>query len=493
MNERYDAAIIGAGADGLAAATLLARGGLRVVVLERNPMPGGRLVTRQFQRGFYASPFADDLPPIPAGLFWRLDLARLGARGASTTGDFAIWPDRIVSCASPAAARLLAEAARRRETALAQARLIAPPASPGWNPFARERTPWPDEDWTRRSLSELAAEHVADADEAAALVAASLAGRAADPLAPGSALHLLAPAQGGAIWRGGMGALGQVLAEAARAAGAEIACGRDVTDIRCIKGRAAALVLADGGEIAARAVISTLDLKRTFLSLFAWNELPKPAVKQIGAFRIAGSTARILYALSGLPRPAATEIPADFFRGAVHLPLDLTQQIAALAAWRGGVIAQRLPVSLRFDSATDPGLAPAGAAVMTATIGCVPHTLFDGAWSREKRATFGARVLASIEAVFPGIAASVVGAELFAPPDFEDALGVTAGDLQGGEIAPDQMFGWRPWSDRKSPYTPVEGLYLAGPSSAAAPLGGCAAGAIAADAVAADLGAGRLP
>ena len=62
-----------------------------------------------------------------------------------------------------------------------------------------------------------------------------------------------------------------------------------------------------------------------------------------------------------------------------------------------------------------------------------------------------------------------------------------------GEIAPDQMFAFRPWTDRKSPYTPVDGLYLAGASAAAAPLGGCVAGAVAAQAVIADLAAGRLP
>ena len=111
-------------------------------------------------------------------------------------------------------------------------------------------------------------------------------------------------------------------------------------------------------------------------------------------------------------------------------------------------------------------------------------------------AIFGAlvaRALAGIEAALPGIGATVVASVLFAPPDFEDTLGVTAGDLYGGEFAPDQMFAWRPWSDRAAPYTPVEGLYLAGPSSAAAPLGGCAAGAIAADAVIADLARGKLP
>ena len=62
---RYDAAIIGAGANGLTAAAVLIRAGLNVLVIERAARPGGRLVTDEFHSGFHASPFADRMPAIP--------------------------------------------------------------------------------------------------------------------------------------------------------------------------------------------------------------------------------------------------------------------------------------------------------------------------------------------------------------------------------------------------------------------------------------------
>ncbi|MEI9988902.1 MAG: FAD-dependent oxidoreductase [Rhizomicrobium sp.] len=481
MAERYDAAIIGAGADGLAAAALLGRAGLRAVVLERQPGPGGVLVTKQFHPGFFASPFADDIAPIDDSLFWSLDLARHGAWAMPPAPETAAWPDKKL-IADPFA-ELHATIDARRGAALARARLPSPPPS-RWNPFATHReAPWPAEDWNHRALADLVAAFAPNQEQAALAAAGALEGRAADPLAAGTALHLLARPAGG-VWRGGLGGLGIALAAAAREAVAEIACGLEVSDIRSHKGRVAGVGHADGSEVAARAVISTLDLKRTFLSMFPWSELPKEAIGRIAHFRTAGSTARLLVALGERPDAAP--------RGALHVMPDISRLVEAHAAWRGGVLAEHLPITLRFCSASDPALAPIGAATMTATVGCVPFTPFDGAWTHEKRDLLAQRIFAAIEEVLPGIRKNVLGFELLVPPDLEEALSATAGDLAGGEIAPDQMFAFRPGFARGGPRTPVDGLYLAGPSSAAGPLATGTAGAIAAEALIADLRAGRL-
>ena len=76
---QYDVCVIGAGADGLAAAATLAARGLKTVVVERDTRCGGRCATREFHPGFRASPFVDELPAIPPAIFRALDLARRGA------------------------------------------------------------------------------------------------------------------------------------------------------------------------------------------------------------------------------------------------------------------------------------------------------------------------------------------------------------------------------------------------------------------------------
>jgi phytoene dehydrogenase-like protein len=486
----YDAAIIGAGADGLAAAATLAKSGLKVVVLERNEKPGGRCITREFHPGFHASPFCDGLAPIPPEIFWSLDLARQGAVFVPPPASTALWHDRATRLAT-SENRLLAQSTALATAALERAATdIAPRKKRSfWTPSAPALDSWPGETWAMRSLTDVLASAFSDSDAVALTMAQTLEGRAVHPELAGSALHLLALPGGSGLVVGGLQRLTDSLLATAQNAGAEIICGLEVTDINRRNGKIAGLRLADGAEISARAIISTLDLKRTFLSLFAWSDLPREVANRAGSFRMTGSTARLLFALDGLPdRP--TFASSDLFSSSIHIAPGANG--SAYAAWRAGTVAEQLPVTLRFISAADRQSCPPGSAVMTATIGCVPFRLFDGSWTHEKRDALREQVLACIEQVLPGTAARVRACEVIVPPDIEEALGCTDGDLWGGEIASDQMLGFRPWLDCAAPRTPIGGLYLAGPSTTAGVLGTCASGVFAARALAADLKAGRF-
>lgn len=482
---RYDAIIIGAGAEGLAAATLLGHAGLSVLVVERNARAGGRAITREFHPGFRASPFTDDIATIPAELYWALDLARRGVVFAPQRDSFAVWPGRqhrlswnerspamrLVAHAAALRAQILARAAQESETAAR--RTI----------FDHKRKPaWPGESWTTQSLGAALA-GVTEADCAAHLAALALSGRAADPSLPGSALHLLLAGAASGRLAGGLAQLANALEAAARDAHVEFSFGLEASDIHRRGGKITGVGLADGSQIAATTVISTLDLKRTFLTFFPWNALPKPVVRRVGTFRMAGATARVLFALD---RPPPLCVGADF-----HVSPDFDRMTAAYEAWRAGVVAEHLPVTLRVVSDGDPGLAPEGSAVVTATLGAVPHRLFDGGWTHEKRELLRQKAFAAADSVMPGFAACVIAWEVVAPPDIEDALGATDGDLLGGEIAGDQMLSAGLWPDHAGPRTPIAGLYLTGSQLTLGALATCAAGAAAARALLADRGSTR--
>lgn len=495
---RYDVAIIGAGADGLAAAALLARAKLSMIVIERNERGGGRAATREFHPGFRASPFADGLPPIPESLHWALDLSRRGAIFLPAPLSSALWPDRSSTIRrsdfgfSPTG-RLLKQAADTAQAVRRRAEIDSEIQARSWPDMLgrkREPEPWPGADWTTTSLSQSIGTVVPDADDAAHVCASALWGRAADPFLAGTALHLLATVRSGMIM-GGLERLADALTGAATEAGAEIRCGLEASEVRTADGRATIVALADGTEIEARAVISTLDLRRSFLSLFKWNELPAPLLNRIRNFRMAGATARLLLALDRLPDSLAGL--GEALRGPIHLAPDLETAAQAYAAWCAGLVPDAPPLILRVVSATDPSLAPIGGAVTTVTAGCVPHRPFDGAWTHARREELRARILTRLDEALPGVSSHIVGAELIVPPDIEGQIGASEGDLSGGELTADQMLDLRPGLEGAAgSRTPIRGFYLAGPSTAAGPLATCDAGAIAAATVLADLKAGRL-
>lgn len=487
--EAYDAAVIGAGAEGLAAAITLARAGLSTVVLERNAEPGGRCQTIEFHPGFRASPYCDEVAEIPREIFWSLGLAKKGASFAHTPTSTALWSDRVVTLSSRdplsavSALAREAESLRRAVLAFALTEGYARPPRRRWP--VRDEALWPGEDWARLSLTPLLEERIAAPELRAHALATTLCGRSADPALNGTALHLLAPGTGSGMPRGGLGTFTDALVALARDAGATISCGLDVTDIRHDGGRVRGLVLADGTGIAAPVVISTLDLKRTFLSLFKWEELPRGAAQRVKLFRFGGATARLLVALDCLPDRLSR---FDGGRGLIAISPNADAPTRAYASWRAGALPETPIVSIRIVSAVDPYLAPSGRATMTVTVGGVPSRFFDGGWTHARRDQLRERVLGAIDDVAPGTSARILGLKLIAPPDIEEGLGCTDGDLAGGEIAADQMLGMRPWQppSLKVPFTPFRGLYIAGSSTMSGLLATCASGVAAAEAALAD-------
>jgi phytoene dehydrogenase-like protein len=221
---------------------------------------------------------------------------------APASSSLALWPgkqsllapaERVEALRRAIAERVLADAGKAPKRTLFASR--APTA------------PWPGEELAARTLLDVLGELSTDFAERSLLLASLLDGRVCDPALAGGALQLLAGTRGGMV-AGGLGRLGEALRAAAVEAGAEITCGLEATDIKRKARRVAGVGLADGSEIAARAVISTLDLKRTFLSLFSWSELPRALVEGVGAFRPAPGTARLLVALEK-PRPAPCAAP----------------------------------------------------------------------------------------------------------------------------------------------------------------------------------------
>jgi phytoene dehydrogenase-like protein len=407
---------------------------MKVVVLERDARPGGRLATLEFHPGHFASPYVDAVPGVPPAIARAFGLALRAAHPL---------PDSLRAMRDAALARAFADA-MESPTGGTLARWLAPAPEP-----------WPGQDLAVQDLSAWPQSRNA-----------VLAGRALDPELAGTALALFSLPLCEAA-SGGLGALGEGFTCAAEAAGAELWLGREASEVVIAEARAAGVALADGRRVMAKAVISTLDLRRSLFSLFPKAGLPGHMLEEARNWRMAGATARLLLALR---RPLRRE-----------KPLRLEGDYEALAAFRHGAIPAKPPLLLDPVSSRDAGLAPEGAATATVTLSAIPYRLFDGGWTREKRTALAAHALVRIEKALPGTLATLRAVKILTPADMESALGVTAGDLDGGALAPDQMLALRP-----GPRTALAGFYLGGRSAQAGPLGTGAAGFAAAAALMAD-------
>ena len=509
--DRYEAAIIGAGPEGLVASIVLARAGLRVLVLEKSDEPGGRATTLEFHPGFRASPYADELPPMPHRLYRSLGVARHGAVLAPSPGSLAVTSsgtsvlfenqERLArSAPAEAVADLLAF---KRETESARAAIenratLVTKVHRRWfgsNSGMNSAPPWPSGPWVSDSLDVLLRARIGNPLLRLHLAADAISGRAVSPFLTGTALHALAPGIGGSGQPpAGLGRLARALADIAVASGVMIRCDATVTHVSVSQGRAAGVVVDGRESIEAAAVLSALDIKQTVLGLLPWPDLPDAVPKRVGRFRMAGQRARVLFALDAPPEFPGVCKSWESARGPIHVVDSLENFSRSYESWRAGTIPENPLVTLRLPSFADPRLAPIGKAVMTATLGGIPARLFDGAWTDDKRSKLAQLALAAAERAMPGVAARVLSQHVLVGADFEAALGASAGDLDGGELAPDQALDFRPfagpeWQDGRMP---VQGLYLGGPSSAASPFLLGASGERAALAMLADFQAGLL-
>jgi phytoene dehydrogenase-like protein len=111
---------------------------------------------------------------------------------------------------------------------------------------------------------------------------------------------------------------------------------------------------------------------------------------------------------------------------------------------------------LYFQSAYDDSVVPPGHHTMSAFCQYAPYELGEGDWDG-RRHDIGAMVLDQIAAYAPDIHVCVEDLEVLGPPDIEERIGLTGGQIFQGDALPDQM-----WDRRLDCRTPVEGLYLCG-------------------------------
>jgi phytoene dehydrogenase-like protein len=495
---KADVVVIGGGPNGLAAAALIAKGGLKPIVLERRDVVGGASVTEEFHPGFRASTVAHTAGPLRPKLALALDLQRHGlewmlpeprvfaphpdGRGLSLFGDPAQSASEIARFSAGDAARYPAFHASLGRLSAVLGRLLELTPPDVERPQLRDLFPLAGFGWALRRLGREDGQDllrwgpmaVADyAQEwfetpllAAVIAARGIQGMMAGPWSAGTTANLLLQAAAGdgngagstVLVKGGLGALTAALASAARGFGAVIRTGAAVERLLQRDGKVTGVVLAGGEEIEARAVAAAVDPQRALLQLLDPVVLDPEDVQRIRNFRTAGMASKLNLALSGLPRFKAASDEASL-RGRIHIGPEIDALERAYDDAKYGGISKRPYLDITIPTLGDPSLAPAKQHVMSVYAQYTPYRLKTGSWS-ERAGEVADAVLSTLEEYAPGLRRLVVGQQVLTPWHLETTYGTTGGHPSHGEPSLDQLFLARPFLGFGRYRTPVRGLYL---------------------------------
>jgi phytoene dehydrogenase-like protein len=505
---RFDVVIIGGGHNGLTAAAYLARAGRKVLVLERRHVLGGAAVTEEVFPGFRFSVCSYVVSLLRPEIIRELDLPRHGLEILPLDGTFTPMPDgdylwRVNDHAKTRReiarhSRLDAEAYDEYGKAMIEmGRFVKPiltmlpPDPASLNPrelrkilflVQRFRQLPRQDQYNQIQLMTMSAVDFLDqwfeTDVLKATMSASgIIGTFLGVRSPGTAYVLLHHYMGeidGAFrsWglsRGGTGAISNAIAAAAREAGVEIRSEAEVARIVVRGNRARGVILANGDEINAEVVASSVDPRLTFMRFVEPGTLPDEFVADVRRYKFRGSSGKVNLALDALPDFAALPGPGAHLRGAISISPSVEYMERAYDEAKYGRFSRRPYVDIVIPSLTDPSVAPPGKHVMSCFVQYAPYHLTEGSWD-EKREEFGDTVVEAIAQYAPNLKNIIRHRQVLTPLDLEREWGLSEGNIFQGELTLEQLFFLRPAPGWAQYRTPVDNLYMCG--SATHPGGG---------------------
>ena len=500
----YDAIIIGAGHNGLAAAVRLVEKGWKVAVIEGKSEPGGAVKTREltlpgFRHDlcamnlsmFAGSPFfaahkdvllAQGLEFAPAqdcfatvfrdGTYLGVsqDLEKtLAGIAALSPRDAQAWRDLLSRFGgdAPHIFALLGSAM----PSLAAAKVV-------WKAWREKGAGWL---YATLRLLLATPRDFLDARFSHPKVKAVMAawGLHLDfaPDVAGGALFpylecMINQSFGMVIGKGGADTIVKAMTGALAAKGADLLLGSPVTRIETRGGRASAVTLADGRRLeATRAVIANAHPQLVFGQLVAPDPARAEFDRDLAGFRAGPGTMMIHLALDAAPNWRAGPELAKF--AYVHVAPDLEMMSKVYAEASAGLLPAEPALVVGQPTAIDPSRAPAGKHVLWVQVRVLPaHIVGDSkgeilatTWDDAKEA-YAERVLDLLETHAPGLRGHILGRSIFSPIDLErENPNLIGGDNLSGSHHLDQNFFLRPVPGYSRYKTPVQGLYLCGAST----------------------------
>ncbi len=512
QDQKYDAIVIGGGHNGLINGAYLAKAGLRTLILERRDIVGGAAITEELFPGFQFTTFSYALSHIRPEVVQELELVKYGFMPLLMESTFAPMDNGDYLLLGQDEQQNIAEIGRHSKhdaDAYQQfshdVAMVVQAIRPLLDSIPPDITSTDPEELMRmaalaqhvrslptrvvhngmRLLTGSVSDFLDDYFESeilkASIASSGTIGSKVGPKSQGSGLVMLYMSVGEhdgdqGAWsfhNGGNGGFTQVLARAAVGLGAEITTGTAVSKVISENGKATGVALEDGTEIEADVVVSSLDPRRTFMQLVEHRELPSELVDAIQRMRFQGTSAKVNFALDGLPvYPTLADRGEDPFRGFINVGPTIDYLERAFDDAKYGWFSRQPYLDSCVQSTIDRDMAPPGKHVMSNFVQYAPYELKGSDWDTE-RENLGDTVQATLERFFPGFGDLVLHREVVTPLDIERTIGLTEGNIYAGEFLAPQMFFFRPAPGWNQYRTPISGYYQCG--SGTHP-GGCVMG-----------------
>lgn len=519
--QEFDIVVAGAGVNALACAAVLARAGLSVCVVERNPWVGGGAVTREvtlpgFKHDLYGSSHVwihcnpdfreikKELENYGLNYIWSEDQItghpdRNGGPGIVIYRSIDKTVESIARYSEKDAARY-----RRVHDDFSLVRdgflkaFFSPPAPPSLMAQAMERSREGLKRLREFSLSALS--WVEQNFENDFVRAVMLNWALAPQVLPeqegaGQSFYIMIPAVhvfGQAIPRGGSQQLPLAMARYLEAHNGKVITGAAVRSFIVENGEARGLVLEDGREIRARrAVVSSLEPRQTFRKLVAREHLSDDFVEMVDAYSFGKtSICRIHLALSEAPQfTNGAQMSACPFHRIVDSMPQMIKQYAQMAQ---GIAPTDPFLWSACWTLMDPTRAPEGKHTLIADT-FVSNWLADGRHWEEIKHEYAQNVLLpKLQQYAPNInERTILGCYVDARESLEAANpSFVDGTTNGGERIQAQLGYFRPFPGYAHYRAPIKKLYMTGPHCH--PGGGIsAAGTVAANVMLEDMGLKR--
>ncbi len=491
VDKKYDVIVVGGGHNGLVCATYLAKAGRKVLVLEANAALGGASATSEFSDQFSVSSCAHWLfqlnPEVASDMGLKGHGLELAARdlntialaedgnhltigvntleGAGVTDEdrkaFAAFNKQMLKFS-----KLLSGAFNRRAPKLVEGNLTdrITLAKLGLGMKMLGKTDMSD-------LMRLALINIYDVMEEnfendllkAAISLDSLLGSHMGPRSPNTVYGYLYRRMGDiygfngpAVVRGGMGAVGEALGNAAKTAGVDVEVSAAVSKINVDVDRATGVTLADGRVVDADMVVSNADPKTTFNKLVGLTNIETGIARRVKSMRMKGDAAKLHIALESLPD--FTGLTKDQIGQRLLIAPTMDYIELAFNACKYGEYSTAPAMDISIPTIHDPSLAPDGKHVMSVIVQFAPYEL-EGGWESHKD-NFKNLIIDRIADYAPNLKDKIIASELLTPADLEDRFHIHGGHWHHGEISLDQILTMRPFPGASQYGTSVDGLFL---------------------------------